>query len=152
MSATRYIVRRLSWTPSSYGGCVYVHDAGSDGVHSGVPVRAFADRAAADACCRELEAEARRQMPPGRVTVDGHLDEGDATAWCERVAALGLTPPALIPSPRGRLRDGFLDNATVLRWWAGYATTATPELQEAVWESLPGPRFYDVVEVPLVED
>lgn len=149
--STRYVVRRLSWTPDHYNGHTYFSDAGSDGTHSGVPVRAFPDRAAADACQAALEAEARRLLPPGRVTVDGHLDHEDAVAWCRRVTALGLTPPDLLPSPTDH-GPGYLDNAAVLRWWASHAAAVGPELQETVWESMPIPRFYDVVEVPLVED
>lgn len=145
MSHTRYVVRRLSWAPSGHGDRTYFYDAGSDGVHSGLPVRAFPDRAAAERCCRELEAEARQLVHPGRVTVDGHLDGDDAAAWRERVAALGLPPP----EPTRTAHGDYLDNPAVLRWWAAHAPAAGPELRAAVWESLPGPRFFDVVEVPL---
>ncbi len=137
MSKVVYVVRRLSWSPAYEDGCFA--QAGGDSDQPGVPVRAFRDRAAAEAFCRELEAKARQLTPPGRIV--GMSGGQDVKRLTDGTRRLGLSPF----EPDGE----WLDGDELLRWWESVAADATPEQRAGVWELLTDVRFYDVVEAPL---
>jgi hypothetical protein len=135
MSRTVYVVRRLSWSSDYEEGLL--SRAGYEDIQPGVPVRVFADHAAAEEFCRTQEEEARAAVPPGRIMGMG-TDPADLAAG---IARLGLPPFAL--------DEEWIDDEELLRWWESVAADATPEQRAGVWELLKDVRFYDVVETTL---
>jgi hypothetical protein len=138
-AATVYLVERAACTALDYGGMVRYSISSGDEEEgpSHVPVRAFADKAAAEACRKELEAEARRDLPPALFTWDDVPKDLAA-----KLAALGLTPPKFT-GPDYNHGEQFR------KWWAAHAADVTPEQRAAVWALFKGVKFYRVTETTL---
>ena len=134
-----YVVRRLSWAGAYEPKDGFAVAGGGESEQPGVPVKGFATQAAAEAFCREQEAQARAVVPPGRV-LTGDVTPKTLTAG---IAKLGLTPP--------KFPHGCVDGAVLLRWWESVAAGATPEQRAGVWNLLGGVRFFDVVEATLTD-
>ena len=111
----------------------------SDEGQSYVPVSAFADEAAAEACREELTAEAKRTLPPALFAYDG-IPAGLAA----KIKALGLTPPKFSKQSHEH-GDQFV------RWWANHAAEITPQQQAAIWELFGEVELYRVNRVELEE-
>jgi hypothetical protein len=135
--ATVYLVERAAYSASGHGETprYYVSD-GEEGP-SHVPVRAFAEKRAADACRKELEAEARRDLCPAMCV--GYELPKDLAA---KVKALGLTPPKLTG-------PGYSHADQFRKWWAAHAAEVTPQQRAAVWALFKGVSFYRVTETTL---
>jgi hypothetical protein len=138
VNRTVYVVRRLSWTIAYEAGLLT--RTGYEDYHPGVPIRVFADSAAAEEFCRALEEQARAVVPPGRIVGMGSPNS-DPADLADETARLGL-PPFVSD-------EEWLDGDELLRWWETVAADATPEQRAGVWELLKDVRFYDVVETTL---
>ena len=135
--ATVYLVERAAYSASDYGETPqYYASDGEDGP-SYVPVRAFADKQAAQACRKELEAEARRDLCPALFV--GYEFPGDLAA---KLQAAGLTPPKFTGS-------AYKHGEQFSKWWAAHAADMTPQQRSAVWDAFKGVSFYRVTETTL---
>ena len=138
-SATVYLVERAA--VNAWGDEQTLHYSVSSGDEeegpSHVPVRAFADKAAAQACRRELEAEARRDLCPA-LFAGYELPGGLAT----EIKAAGLTPPKLTG-------PAYNHGGQFRKWWAAHAADMTPQQRTAVWKLFKGVSFYRVTETTL---
>jgi hypothetical protein len=130
---------------------------------AGFPQRVFADRAAADAHCRELESAAREEhgtpFPFGRDGVCSlpSLDDYTTTptgVFLDWLEDQGLDPPAgqraAWEASQQRPQTGAFDEdsyAAWLTWWADNAGLGDTDLRERVWDKLDRVRFFEVVEV-----
>jgi hypothetical protein len=136
--ATVYLVERAAYSASDYDETPRYYSTDSEeGGPSHVPVRAFADKQAAQACRKELEAEARRDLCPALFV--GHEMPGDLAA---KLKAAGLTVPKFT-GPDYKHGDQFR------KWWAAHAAEITPEQRAAVWAAFKGVSFYRVTETTL---
>jgi hypothetical protein len=126
-----YLVERAALRAWDYEGLHYTTCSCDQG-DSHVPVRAFADEAAAQVCCDALEAEARAMLPPA-LFASYSLPEGLA----QRVKSLGL--PAL---KLGRDKSGRA--GAFRQWWGEHAARITPEQQAALWELFDDVKLYRV--------
>ncbi|HET6573016.1 MAG TPA: hypothetical protein VFG68_05395 [Fimbriiglobus sp.] len=134
--ATVYLVERAAYTAWGYGGAIQYTASASDDGESFVPVRAFADKSAAEACRAELEAEARRELCPALFA--NELPK-DLTA---KLKAAGATPPKFT-GPDYNHGEQFR------KWWADHAADLTPAQRAAVWDLLDDVTFYRVTEMTL---
>jgi hypothetical protein len=105
--------------------------------------RAFADREAAAAYCREATAATRRRKSPvgllwGRMVMTGGTEHLAAAA-----RELGLPP-----SPAATA-DGAALHRAFVAWWKSVLPHLTPELTERLWAVGRDEKLYEVVEVPL---
>jgi hypothetical protein len=133
---TVYLVERAAYKAWDYGGTIqYAASEGDEGA-SFVPVRAFADKRAAEACRAELEAEARRELPPALFT---HELPRNLAA---KLTAAGVTPPKFT-GPDYNPAEQFR------KWWADHAADLTPAQRAAVWDALKDVAFYRVTETTL---
>ena len=98
---------------------------------------AFADKQAAQACRKELEAEARRDLCPALFV--GYEFPGDLAA---KLQAAGLTPPKFTGS-------AYKHGDQFRKWWAAHAAEMTPQQREAVWGAFKSVSFYRVTETTL---
>jgi hypothetical protein len=136
-AATVYLVERAAYSASDYDDTPqYYASDGEDGP-SFVPVRAFADKQAAQTCRKELEAEARRDLCPA-LFVEYEFP-GDLAA---KLQAAGLTPPKFTGS-------AYKHGKQFSKWWAAHAAEMTPQQREAVWGAFEGVSFYRVTETTL---
>jgi hypothetical protein len=135
--ATVYLVERAAFSASSYGETPQYYVCDGEEGPSFVPVRAFADRAAADACRKELEAEARRNLCPALFV--GFEVPGDLAA---KLKAVGLTPPKFTGA-------AYNHGEQFRKWWTAHAAELTPEQKEAVWKAFKSASFYRVTETTL---
>jgi hypothetical protein len=135
--ATVYLVERAAYSASDYGETPQYYASDGEEGPSYVPVRAFADKAAAQAYRKELEAEARRDLPPA-LFVGYELPGGLAA----KLQAAGLTPPKFT-GPDYKHADQFR------KWWAAHSAEMTPHQRAAVWDLFKGVSFYRVTETTL---
>src|SRR5262249_17780320 len=130
---------------------------------AGFPEKVFADRAAADAHCWELERAAReehgRPFPFGRDGVPSlpSLDDYTTTptgVFLDWLEAQGLDLPAgqrdaweayQQRSPTGEFDEDSY--AAWVGWWVDNAGQWDADLRERVWDKLDRVRFFEVVEV-----
>lgn len=108
--------------------------------------RAFADRAAAEAYCREVvAADRRRRSELGELWGCAVTAQGPALL-AAAARELGLPPPP------ARGPDGRIDHRAFVAWWRSVLPGLTPEMHGRLWEVDPGGRLssrrYEVVEVP----
>lgn len=135
-AATVYLVERAAYKAWDYGGTIqYAASEGDEGA-SFVPVRAFADKRAAEACRAELEAEARRDLPPAVFACD--VPKGLAA----KLKTIGATPPKFT-GPDYNHGEQFR------KWWADHAADLTPAQRAEVWDAFKGVAFYRVTETTL---
>jgi hypothetical protein len=136
-AATVYLVERAAYSASGYGETPYYYTSDGEEGPSFVPVRAFADETAAQACRKELEAEARRELPPALFSV-ADLPKNLAA----KLKAAGLTPP--------KFTGPDYNHANQFRkWWIDRAAEMTPQQRAAVWDLFKGVSFYRVTETTL---
>jgi hypothetical protein len=131
-----YVVQRLSWRVWEHNGPV----AERRDDDRGVPVRAFASRAAADRLCRHLSAEARREVAPFRFE-SGELElltSLPEKAFLAKLKELG------VPRPRKPRKGDYIRWAS---WWDDVSGALTDEQRDAVWGLLDLLTLYEVVAV-----
>jgi hypothetical protein len=127
---TLFLVQRAAF--DAYGrACEDQH--GND-TGSRVPLRGFADRAAAEAYCRELTAQARRTMNPFHL-----LDAYAPDELRGRLAGLGLP----LPSPEESWHEEWRE------WWDLCQDEVTDEQRAEVWAVCSSRPLYEVVELEL---
>ncbi|HVK19366.1 MAG TPA: hypothetical protein VM533_20700 [Fimbriiglobus sp.] len=136
---TVYLVERAACTVSDYGGKVHygVSSGDDEGGPSHVPVRAFADKKAAQACRKELEAEARRDLCPALFA--GYALPKDLAA---KLKAIGLTSLKFTG-------PDYNHGEQLRKWWVAHAAEMTPQQRAAVWDQLKSVSFYRVTETTL---
>jgi hypothetical protein len=140
---TVYVVSRLGWRVSIYGDRGYFSRHEDD---RGVPVAAFASRDSANALCRVLEEEARREVTPFQFEDALEcMTSLDQETLCARLADLGLPPPSARQFPL----DGEGKYVNWDAWWDHVAGGATDEQRAGVWALLDRIAFYEVVEAEL---
>lgn len=135
-AATAYLVERAAYKAWEYQGKLHYAASEGDEGPSYVPVRAFADKRAAEAYRKELEAEARRDLCPA-LFVDALPKDLAA-----KLKAAGVTPPKFT-GPDYKHGDQFR------KWWADHAADVTPSHRAAVWAAAKGVSFYRVTETTL---
>lgn len=113
---------------------VFVVQAPGHGVAEGV----FLDRGAAEAHCRALDRAARACAGPFDPGTPKSRSSDNGRAFRAALTALGLAPPA-----KGQEWSD---------WWEVVCGQTTAEQRDALWDALDTWGYYDVVEVPLVED
>jgi hypothetical protein len=106
-------------------------DSGCEGFVPAVPLRVFADEAAAQAYRRDVERMMRAELCPFQLGDTWELCDMDEDAFCERVKALGLPPPEVKTLSS---RFGVFQGLDLLGWWAQVVPTMTEEQRDAVWE------------------
>ncbi len=138
--ATVYLVERAAVTAWGDEQTLHYSVSGGDEEEgpSYVPVRAFADKAAAQTCRRELEAEARRDLCPALFIGYDDLPKDLAA----NIKKIGLTPPKFT-GPEYKHDEQFR------KWWAAHAADMTPQQRTAVWNLFKGVSFYRVTETTL---
>jgi hypothetical protein len=112
-SQTVFLVVRRTWNR---------HDG--MGQHERVPVRGFADRAAAEACQRELEADFHRREELHQLIADWFEDEEALSEAAERLGIAAGEPRS---------------------WYE----RLTVEQRQALWPEVPGCFAYEVIETKL---
>jgi hypothetical protein len=137
----------------------------SEPAGAGFPLKVFADRAAADAHCRELDRAARAKCGcPFVFGRDGvpslpSLDDYTTTpteVFFDWLEGQGLEPPAgqraAWEAYRQRPPSGDFNQDSWyawVGWWVDNAGGWDAGLRERVWDMLDRVRFYEVVEVDL---
>ena len=136
--ATVYLVERAAYSASDYDDTPqYYNSDGEEGGPSYVPVRAFADKQAAQACRKELEAEARRDLCPALFA--GYALPKDLAA---KLKAIGLTSLKFTG-------PDYNHGEQLRKWWVAHAAEMTPQQRAAVWDQLKSVSFYRVTETTL---
>jgi hypothetical protein len=154
-----FVVVRVHWRYVD-NTCPYLE---SEPAGAGFPQKVFADRAAADAHCRELELAARVEngnpFPFGRDGVPSlpSLDDYTTTptgVFLDWLETQGLDLPAgqraAWEESQQRPMTGAFDEdsyAAWVGWWADNADQWDADLRERVWDKLDRVRFFEVVEV-----
>jgi hypothetical protein len=136
-----YLVQRKGWSFDDYQQ-EFDHDPDAGG---GVPVRAFASRARAEACARNLERAARKEVSPFVFGDLGYLSSLSLEEFCDFLRTLKVRPPpieSLERHPFARWRE----------WWDEHAGGLSEGKRDAIWDMLDRLRFYEVVETELAED
>jgi hypothetical protein len=135
-AAAVYLVERTAYEASDYGETPRYYASGGEEGESHVPVRAFADKAAAEACRADLEAEARRDLCPALFAYD--LPKNLAA----KLKKIGLTPL--------EFTGAQYEHADQFRkWWGEQAADMAPQQRAAVWRLFPKVAFYRVTEATL---
>jgi hypothetical protein len=144
-----YLVERVGLAVARYIDRSALHPSGGESGPNRVPVRAFADRAQAEACRDALEEEARQSASPVQfiaydLPVSGREVE---SALCD----LGLPPPELGADPVGYdYQARRRQVAQLCEWWAEHAAEMSAEQRAALWGRLFSEwRFYDVAELTV---
>ena len=143
MSATVYLVERTAfgasegWDGQAAAG---FERSSSESGDSYVPVRAFGDEGAAEACRRELEAQARRDFCPALFVGDNVEDLEPLAKLCRKH---GVEPPKFV--------DPSYEHAQQFRrWYAERHADIPAALAAELWDHLGDElHFYRVREVPL---
>jgi hypothetical protein len=145
---TGHVILEHSWRFRARG-CPDVLDDG----RPGRPVMAFADRARADAHCRQLNLQKRATVNPFRYmpeATDGYLLDQYTTmgeaAFLTLLRKEGLTPPAL---HSGTSTDYDGQANVWADWWEGHRQGWNGRLVTRLWNALDRLIFYEVVEVAL---
>lgn len=130
MPDTHYILERLNWRRARG---LWLNLPGTD------RLRSFADRADADALCREREWEVRRKVNPFGcggpfLHYQTAFDAARLFDWC---LDAGLDPPGVTN-----------DSRVWADWWATHHEKMTDAQRATVWEALDRVRFFRVVESP----
>jgi hypothetical protein len=128
MPDTHYILERLNWRRASG---IWLNLPGTD------RLRSFADRADADALCREREWEVRRKINPFGcggpfLHYQTAFDAARLFDWC---LDAGLDPPGVTN-----------DSRIWADWWATHHEKMTDAQRATVWEALDRVRFFRVME------
>jgi hypothetical protein len=143
---TIYVIQELSWRFRARGDPLVLDEG-----RPGRPVKAFAERGRADACCQQLNLEKRGNpfgfMPEG--TSGSFLDQyatmGEA-AFLALLRGEGLTPPILSRVPA----TDYDGQARVWAdWWEEHCKEWDGRLVERLWTALDRLYFYEVVEVAV---
>lgn len=142
------VVIRLGWFSARFEQrAVFRHwSPVSPGQVCGVPVRAFENCAAAEACAWDLDIDARRWLNPFRF---GHprdlttLREGPYRAM---LADLGLDMPS-----GGWDQFDSTQQPVWAAWYEHAACLLTDDQRETVWDLLDQLRFHQVVDLELRE-
>jgi hypothetical protein len=125
-----YLVQQLAWEPDEQRVGHFVRL----GLEDGSPVKAFSDRARAEALCAELERDFRSGLNPfryGRGLDDWtSLPPGLFRDW---LLDAGLTPP--------EVEQGVEE---WVRWWDREGGGLSDFQREKVWEAVDGVRFFTV--------
>jgi hypothetical protein len=139
-----FVVQRLSWTVmQDESGPVFYRNEGDQGT----PLCCFRDRERAEAYCRELQRQARRELSPFRFIQELEFLE-DLTslsekALCQGLRKLGLKPPTVRTFPT---------KWKTINWWAWWDAVAgdlSDAQREGIYELLDRLHFYEVVEAEL---
>ena len=141
MSKTRkgakvWLVERVAFRAWDFNG-LHFSRCSSDEGDSFTPVRAFTDKAAAEACRDALEAEGRATFSPA-LFASFSLPRGIA----ERIKSLGFKKPNLG-------KEGSDQAEEFRKWWAAHAGKITPEQQAALWELFTDVKLYQVTSQTL---
>lgn len=131
-----YVVERRAFRAWDFDVLHYAPSNSEEGENC-VPVRAFANEAAAQACCAELTAEAKRTLPPALFGYDGV-----PAGLVAKIKELGLTPPKFS-------KDNYEQGNQLARWCAKHAAEITPEKQAAIWELFDSVELYRVSRVEM---
>jgi hypothetical protein len=126
-----WLVERVAFRAWDFRG-LHFSRCSTDQGDSLTPVRAFTDRAAAEACRDALEAEERAAFSPALFAADS-LPNGLA----ERIRSLGFEPPKLG-------KEGYNQADEFRKWWAAHAAEIAPEQQAALWELFGDVKLYQV--------
>jgi hypothetical protein len=131
-----WLVERVALRAWDFDG-LHFSRCSSDQGDSLMPVRAFTDEAAAEACRAALEAEDRASFSPA-LFASYSLPKGLAG----RIKSLGLTPPKLG-------KGGHKQADEFRKWWAAHAADVTPQQQAALWELFADVKLYQVTSQTL---
>jgi hypothetical protein len=128
---TVYLVQQIAWDPDDSCPGRFVRL----GLEEGSPVKAFHDRARAEALCAELERDFRSGLNLfcyGRAVDDWtSLPPGLFRDW---LLDAGLSPPELEQEAE-----------EWVRWWECESCRMSEVQREKVWEAADGVRFFAVV-------
>lgn len=156
-SARVYVVQRIDWR---YRDRSMPYER-PDAPGSGTPVKAFTDRARADAHCRKLEVAARqdRDVCPfeyGRSypSLDG-VTSRPTDQVIDWLSEQGLNPPAGQKEAwqadrklgRRAIRPDYDSYREWVTWWSENARNWTQAQFDAVWEVFDRVHFFEVVAV-----
>jgi len=137
-----FVVQRLSWNVGGdRAGPCFCNDEDDQGT----PLRCFRSREEAEACCQELEQQARRELSPfqfhmGELELLTTLSEKE---FRQALGKLGLTPPT---GTAFRTEWRSIDWRV---WWDAVAADLTDAQREGVFDLLDELRFYEVVQAEL---
>jgi hypothetical protein len=137
-----HVVQRTGWHTYETN---HLPVADRDGKAGGVPVVAFADRAAAKARCADLEQQARLELSPFLFSVDCELDtlsDQPEEIWIERLRELALEPPT---------EETFPHPYAAIEWRAWWSSLPglTEEQRLGIWDLCDSIRLYSVRSLAL---
>jgi hypothetical protein len=137
-----YLVQRLSWGlgGDDEGPSYYRYEG-----DQGTPLFGFRNRKAAEACCRQLEQQARREVAPFDF-YDGELELLTSLSPAEFPKALrqlGLKPPTVRTFPT---KYKTIDWPA---WWAAVAADLSDAQRQGVFELLDQLHFYEVIQAEI---
>jgi hypothetical protein len=133
-----YIVQRLSW---ALGGDESGPSCYRDDGDQGTPLCCFRSRKQAEAYCRELEQQARRELSPFQFGEELELLTSLKKPALDRgLRQLGLKPPT---AKAFRAEWGGIDWRA---WWDAVAADLTDAQREGIFDLLDRLRFYEVTQ------
>jgi hypothetical protein len=140
VSKKLYVVLRVSW--EIYDGSCDHHEE-----WAGKPVAVFRTKQKADAHCRALEEQARREVSPVQFFDEypERVSKYDADQIVEKLAALGLPVPREIKK-KSRFGSGTYTDLDWHGWWDQLAPELTDKQMKAVWNLFTDLKFYQVVQ------
>jgi hypothetical protein len=132
-----WIVQQMNW--HVYGLACYDHEE-----DHGLPVAVFASKKKAEAHCKALEEQARRELSPAQFFEEAEMATSlDEKTLVKRIQALSL------PAPEKQERQGYSSTYVVLGWddwWDRCSPEMTDEQRTAVWDLFDRLCFYKVVQ------
>jgi hypothetical protein len=160
--APRYVVQKVYWHYADRS-IPYVE---SEPGGAGFPQAVYADRAAADAACRDLDLKGREDAGNpflhGRGVGRSYPSLADYTStptgeFLDWLQAEGIPPPVgqreawelYEKAPAGRRRFSPESHGAWWSWWEDNSGRWPPDRRARVWDKLDRVRFYEVVEVPV---
>jgi hypothetical protein len=134
------VVLRVSWE-------IYDGSCNHNEEWTGLPVAVYRTKKDANAHCRALEEQARRELSPIQFFDDepGRVSKYEDDELVEKLAALGLPVPREIQK-----KSQFSDRTWTVHDWHGWWDHLAPELtdrqRKTVWNLFNYLKFYRVVQ------
>ncbi len=137
-----YLVERAAYRTWAFTGLPHYEASEADEGESYVPLKAFTDRADAEADQTRREAEVRATLPPA-------LFVGYSIPSADKELTRRLKALQLPPLPSGKKNEDLSEKFR--KWWVEHGADLTPEQRSALWELFPNVVVYRVTETTLEE-